>query len=214
MFSSRLHFHLTENLNTSPVKTQTAASGPSAARIEEVQSRITEILSKCSSGVWVSKIPQIYREMYWEDLNTAVLHQLENWPHVCTVSIDCRHCGRSQYPAGLSVHLPNVILCGSAFPYTVCSSREIPALPLDYNNAFKTTLQVVVVLEKVSPCGLLEQVLQVAEMPPLTVFSTNKQLMMLAFYAVVLICSPLHFMLFFVGGFISSSVCKITAKPV
>ncbi|NXF96149.1 TDRD7 protein, partial [Eubucco bourcierii] len=81
--SSSLDSH--ENLNTSLVKTQTAASGPSAARIEEVQSRITEILTKCSSGVWVSKIPQIYREMYWEDLNTAVLHQLEKWPHVCTV---------------------------------------------------------------------------------------------------------------------------------
>ncbi|XP_063996079.1 tudor domain-containing protein 7 [Pogoniulus pusillus] len=92
-FQKELQVHLSrsssldsnENLNTSPVKTQTAASGPSAARIEEVQSRITEILSKCSSGVWLSKIPQIYREMYWEELNTAVLHQLENWPHVCTV---------------------------------------------------------------------------------------------------------------------------------
>ncbi|KAM9587161.1 tudor domain-containing protein 7 isoform 5-T6 [Morphnus guianensis] len=73
------------NLNTSIAETHTVASGPSAAHVNEVQSRIKEILSKCSSGVWVSKMPQIYREMYWEELSTAVLRQLENWPHVCTV---------------------------------------------------------------------------------------------------------------------------------
>ncbi|XP_054034860.1 tudor domain-containing protein 7 isoform X2 [Dryobates pubescens] len=92
-FPKELQVHLSrsssldssEHLNASPGKTQTSVSGPSAARIEEVQSRIAEILNKCSSGVWVSKVPQIYREMYWEELSTAVLHQLENWPHVCTV---------------------------------------------------------------------------------------------------------------------------------
>ncbi|XP_054254240.1 tudor domain-containing protein 7 [Indicator indicator] len=92
-FQKELQVHLSrssslgsnENLNASPGKTHTTASGPSAARVDEVQSRIAEILSKCSSGVWMSKIPQIYREMYWEELSTAVLHQLENWPHVCTV---------------------------------------------------------------------------------------------------------------------------------
>ncbi|KFQ92498.1 Tudor domain-containing protein 7, partial [Nipponia nippon] len=79
------YFCLTDNLNTSIAETHTVASGPSAAHVNEVQSRIKEILSKCSSGVWVSKMPQIYREMYWEELSTAVLRQLENWPHVCTV---------------------------------------------------------------------------------------------------------------------------------
>ncbi|KAF1474229.1 Tudor domain-containing protein 7, partial [Pygoscelis antarcticus] len=81
----QLCFCLTDNLNTSIAETHTVASGPSAAHVNEVQSRIKEILSKCSSGVWVSKMPQIYREMYWEELSTAVLRQLENWPHVCTV---------------------------------------------------------------------------------------------------------------------------------
>ncbi|NXF54578.1 TDRD7 protein, partial [Oceanites oceanicus] len=92
-FQKELQVHLSrsssidsnDNLNTSIVETHTVASGPSAAHINEVQSRIKELLSKCSSGVWVSKMPQIYREMYWEELNTAVLRQLENWPHVCTV---------------------------------------------------------------------------------------------------------------------------------
>ncbi|KFQ47306.1 Tudor domain-containing protein 7, partial [Nestor notabilis] len=82
---SRLYFCLSDNLNTSTAETHTVAFGPSAAPVNEVQGRIKEILSKCSSGVWVSKMPQIYREMYWEELSTAVLRQLENWPHVCTV---------------------------------------------------------------------------------------------------------------------------------
>ncbi|NXK09620.1 TDRD7 protein, partial [Herpetotheres cachinnans] len=92
-FQKELQVHLSrsssidsnDNLNTSIADTHTVASGPSAAHVSEVQSRIKEILSKCSSGVWVSKVPHIYREMYWEELNTAVLRQLENWPHVCTV---------------------------------------------------------------------------------------------------------------------------------
>ncbi|XP_065518904.1 tudor domain-containing protein 7 isoform X3 [Lathamus discolor] len=92
-FQKELQVHLSrsssvdsnDNLNTSTVETHTVASGPSAAPVNEVQGRIKEILSKCSSGVWVSKMPQIYRETYWEELSTAVLRQLENWPHVCTV---------------------------------------------------------------------------------------------------------------------------------
>ncbi|XP_057264895.1 tudor domain-containing protein 7-like isoform X1 [Pezoporus wallicus] len=92
-FQKELQVHLSrsssvdsnDNLNTSTAETHTVASGPSAAPVSEIQGRIKEILSKCSSGVWVSKMPQIYRETYWEELSTAVLRQLENWPHVCTV---------------------------------------------------------------------------------------------------------------------------------
>ncbi|NXN42989.1 TDRD7 protein, partial [Rhinoptilus africanus] len=92
-FQKELQVHLSrsssvdsnDNLNTSIAETHPIASGPSAANVNEEQSRITEILSKWSSGVWMSKMPQVYREMYWEELSTAVLSQLENWPHVCTV---------------------------------------------------------------------------------------------------------------------------------
>ncbi|XP_071657959.1 tudor domain-containing protein 7 isoform X3 [Patagioenas fasciata] len=92
-FQKELQVHLSrsssldsnDNLNISAAETRTVASGPPPTPVHEVQSRIKEILSKCSSGVWVSKIPQIYREMYWEDLSTTMLRELENWPHVCTV---------------------------------------------------------------------------------------------------------------------------------
>ncbi|NXL65881.1 TDRD7 protein, partial [Chordeiles acutipennis] len=92
-FQKELQVHLSrsssvdsnDNLNASVAEPHTVASGPSASPVNEVQSRIKEILSKYSSGVWVSKMPQIYQEMYWEELSRAVLSQLENWPHVCTV---------------------------------------------------------------------------------------------------------------------------------
>ncbi|XP_075266861.1 tudor domain-containing protein 7 isoform X2 [Opisthocomus hoazin] len=92
-FQKELQVHLSrsssidsnDNLNTPIVETHTVASGPSAVPVNEIQNRIKEILNKSSSGVWVSKMPQIYQEMYWEELSTAVLCQLENWPHVCTV---------------------------------------------------------------------------------------------------------------------------------
>ncbi|XP_074021953.1 tudor domain-containing protein 7 isoform X1 [Numenius arquata] len=84
-FQKELQVHLSRSSSTDSNETHTVPSGPPTGHVNEVQSRIMEILSKCSSGVWVSKMPQIYREMYWEELSTAVLRQLENWPHVCTV---------------------------------------------------------------------------------------------------------------------------------
>ncbi|NWW18837.1 TDRD7 protein, partial [Falcunculus frontatus] len=92
-FQKELQVHLSrssstessDSLNTSTAETHTVAPGSSAADVNELQTRIKELLSKYNSGVRVSKMPQIYREMYWEDLSTEVLYQLENWPHVCTV---------------------------------------------------------------------------------------------------------------------------------
>ncbi|KAJ7423158.1 Tudor domain-containing protein 7 [Willisornis vidua] len=92
-FQKELQVHLSrssstesnDNLNTSTAETHTVAPGSSAAGVNELQSRIKELLSKYSSGVRMSKMPQVYQEMYWEDLSTEVLHQLENWPHVCAV---------------------------------------------------------------------------------------------------------------------------------
>ncbi|NXU95358.1 TDRD7 protein, partial [Xiphorhynchus elegans] len=92
-FQKELQVHLSRSSSTESndhLTISTAEPHPVApcsltADINEVQSRIKELLSKYSSGVRVSKMQQIYREMYWEDLSTEVLHQLENWPHVCTV---------------------------------------------------------------------------------------------------------------------------------
>lgn len=52
---------------------------------ELVQSRLKEIMCKYSNGIWFSKLPQLYRKMFNEDLQQDVLKQLEQWTHVCTV---------------------------------------------------------------------------------------------------------------------------------
>ncbi|XP_033376331.1 tudor domain-containing protein 7 isoform X3 [Parus major] len=90
-FQKELQVHLSRSSSTessdslNTAETHTVAPGSSAADVHEVQSRIKELLSKYSNGVRISKMPQIYQEMYWEDLSPEVLYQLENWPHVCTV---------------------------------------------------------------------------------------------------------------------------------
>ncbi|XP_052557393.1 tudor domain-containing protein 7 isoform X2 [Tympanuchus pallidicinctus] len=96
-FQKELHVHLSrrssvdsnDNVSTSGVETHTVASGRSVPNVSEIQNRIKEILSKYRNGVWMSKIAQIYEETYREELGTTVLHQLEHWPHVCTVEKVC-----------------------------------------------------------------------------------------------------------------------------
>ncbi|KAI7810816.1 tudor domain-containing protein 7A [Triplophysa rosa] len=51
--------------------------------VEMVQSRIKQLLQKYRSGVWLSKISQLYKEMFKEELH---MHKdLETWTHICTV---------------------------------------------------------------------------------------------------------------------------------
>ncbi|KFV82731.1 Tudor domain-containing protein 7 [Struthio camelus australis] len=90
-----------DNLNASVLETRSVPSGPSAPHISEIQSRIKEILSRYSNGIWLSKMPQIYQQMYQEELSTAVLRQLEHWPRVCTVEKVCTgdHMDGLLYPA-------------------------------------------------------------------------------------------------------------------
>ncbi|XP_042685415.1 tudor domain-containing protein 7 isoform X2 [Centrocercus urophasianus] len=96
-FQKELHVHLSrrssvdsnDNVSTSSVETHTVAPGRSVPNVSEIQNRIKEILSKYRNGVWMSKIAQIYEETYREELGTTVLHQLEHWPHVCTVEKVC-----------------------------------------------------------------------------------------------------------------------------
>lgn len=52
-----------------------------------VQSRLKEVLIKHCNGLWVSKLPQLYRELYKQDLPIEALKDLEQWTHICTVRI-------------------------------------------------------------------------------------------------------------------------------
>ncbi|KAM8792677.1 tudor domain-containing protein 7 [Eudromia elegans] len=89
---------LNDNLNASVQETH---SGSFTPRTSEIQSRVKEILTRYSNGIWLSKMPQIYQQMYQEELSTSVLRQLEYWPHLCTVEKVCTgdHMDGLLYPA-------------------------------------------------------------------------------------------------------------------
>ncbi|NXA77907.1 TDRD7 protein, partial [Thryothorus ludovicianus] len=163
-FQKELQVHLSrssstessDSLNAPTAETHTVAPGSSVANVHELQSRIRELLSKYSSGVRVSKMPQIYREMYWEDLSTEVLYQLENWPHVCTVEKIHRDDPMDGfvYPA----KKPPPVAKSDIEQENVTSSKTDPLLkpnmettPASLSSDFKA--KVVSILQKYS-CGL------------------------------------------------------------
>ncbi|XP_041820893.1 tudor domain-containing protein 7B [Chelmon rostratus] len=92
-FQKEVHAHLSRNsqqtgsplnLNESPSSDKGKPYNP-----QQVQGRIREILGKYSNGFWVSKLPQIYRELYKQDLPTESIKDLETWTHICTVEKTC-----------------------------------------------------------------------------------------------------------------------------
>uniref|UniRef100_A0A8C8CTY3 HTH OST-type domain-containing protein n=1 Tax=Oncorhynchus tshawytscha TaxID=74940 RepID=A0A8C8CTY3_ONCTS len=50
-----------------------------------VQNRISEVLKKYCSGLWLSKLPSVYRDMHKQDLPGQAVIDLENWTHICLV---------------------------------------------------------------------------------------------------------------------------------
>ncbi|XP_004711050.1 tudor domain-containing protein 7 [Echinops telfairi] len=78
-----------DNLNQTVEKPNIAPPASYPYKMDEVQNRIKEILSKHNNGIWISKLPQFYKELYKEELNRGVLQQFEHWPHICTVEKPC-----------------------------------------------------------------------------------------------------------------------------
>ncbi|XP_045418466.1 tudor domain-containing protein 7 isoform X2 [Lemur catta] len=76
---------LSDNLNLTVEKPNVTPPASYTYKMDEVQNRIKEILNKHNNGIWISKLPHFYKELYKEDLNQGILQQFENWPHVCTV---------------------------------------------------------------------------------------------------------------------------------
>uniref|UniRef100_A0A673XU88 Tudor domain containing 7 b n=1 Tax=Salmo trutta TaxID=8032 RepID=A0A673XU88_SALTR len=56
---------------------------------QKVQGRIREMLNKYSNGFWVSKLPQLYKDLYKQDLPSEAIKDLEHWTHICTVEKPC-----------------------------------------------------------------------------------------------------------------------------
>ncbi|XP_019714599.1 tudor domain-containing protein 7B-like, partial [Hippocampus comes] len=72
--------HLNENLDCGKGKVYNP---------QQVQNCIKEILSQYSNGFWLSKLPQIYKELYKQELPTEAIRDLETWKHICTVERTC-----------------------------------------------------------------------------------------------------------------------------
>uniref|UniRef100_A0A7N6ACG5 Tudor domain-containing protein 7B n=1 Tax=Anabas testudineus TaxID=64144 RepID=A0A7N6ACG5_ANATE len=90
-FQKEVHAHLSRNPQQIPLNlNETLGSGKGKPyNPQQVQGRIREILGKYSNGFWVSKLPQIYRELYKQDLPTEAIKDLETWTHICTVEKTC-----------------------------------------------------------------------------------------------------------------------------
>lgn len=54
--------------------------------VELVQSRMCKLLEKYCSGLWMSKLSEVYSTMFTEKLHPQALIDLEKWAHICMVS--------------------------------------------------------------------------------------------------------------------------------
>ncbi|KAJ8271252.1 hypothetical protein COCON_G00101110 [Conger conger] len=75
--------------NSVSVKPRLAPPPDASYNAPVVQGRLREVLQRHSSGFWVSKLPQLYRQLYEQELPADALKELEHWPHICTVEKPC-----------------------------------------------------------------------------------------------------------------------------
>ncbi|XP_076996044.1 tudor domain-containing protein 7 [Tamandua tetradactyla] len=80
---------MNDNLNQTVEKPNVTPPASYTYKMDEVQNRIKEILNKHDNGIWISKLPHFYKELYKEELNQGILQQFEQWPHICTVEKPC-----------------------------------------------------------------------------------------------------------------------------
>lgn len=80
---------VSDNLNQTVEKPNVTPPASYTYKMDEVQNRIKEILNKHNNGIWISKLPHFYKELYKEELNQGILQQFEHWPHICTVEKPC-----------------------------------------------------------------------------------------------------------------------------
>ncbi|TRY85751.1 hypothetical protein DNTS_031927 [Danionella cerebrum] len=75
-----------KEIKTLPKKTAGKADlqkSVNCADVEMAQGRLKQLLQKYCSGVWLSKIPQLYKNMFQEDFHN--FEEIEKWTHICTV---------------------------------------------------------------------------------------------------------------------------------
>uniref|UniRef100_A0A6Q2Z928 HTH OST-type domain-containing protein n=1 Tax=Esox lucius TaxID=8010 RepID=A0A6Q2Z928_ESOLU len=74
------------NTSLVPAAPKPSALQTSVYNPKVVQSLLTEVLKKFTSGLWLSKLPEVYRAMHNQDLPGQAVIDLVNWTHICCVS--------------------------------------------------------------------------------------------------------------------------------
>ncbi|XP_063311350.1 tudor domain-containing protein 7 isoform X1 [Pelobates fuscus] len=49
-----------------------------------IQNNLRELFSKYSNGIWISKLPQVYKENFKQEIGDEVLKLIPSWSHLCT----------------------------------------------------------------------------------------------------------------------------------
>ncbi|KAJ3581512.1 hypothetical protein NHX12_028899 [Muraenolepis orangiensis] len=62
--------------------------------VELVQSRLSELLAKHWHGMWLSKLPGVYLDMFSQTIPPEAFDKLDTWTHICSVRLrSCRSHG-------------------------------------------------------------------------------------------------------------------------
>ncbi|XP_028973807.2 tudor domain-containing protein 7B isoform X1 [Esox lucius] len=147
-FQKEVHAHLSRNTQNSPPSNLNEISSgkpkphhspkdynPSVGgnyNTQQVQGRLREVLNKYSNGFWVSKLPQLYRELYKQDLPSEALKDLENWTHICTVEKPCSsnpnelllYPTKEQIQTTTTPPVPTRVLSPTSAPFTPSAGTE------------------------------------------------------------------------------------------
>ncbi|XP_022537427.2 tudor domain-containing protein 7A [Astyanax mexicanus] len=103
--SASLNFKIHRDLSMTPQTAgqQRPVEGTivSAGDMQLIQNRVKQLLQKYCRGVWHSKLPVLYKDMFHQELPTNAHAQLEKWTHICTVEKPSSNniVGRLVYPA-------------------------------------------------------------------------------------------------------------------
>ncbi|CAJ1086744.1 tudor domain-containing protein 7B [Xyrichtys novacula] len=136
-FQKEVHAHLSRNSqqSSSPLNLNECLTSGEVKPYnpQQVQTHIREILGMYSNGFWVSKLPQIYKEMYKQDLPTEAIKDLKEWTHICTVEKTSSsntselllYPAKDQSTASPPSHIPNPGIPSSPFP-TPAPSADKP----------------------------------------------------------------------------------------
>ncbi|KAL7856275.1 hypothetical protein AOLI_G00198790 [Acnodon oligacanthus] len=84
-FQKDLTTHPSKNSQLAGQRMPVEGSAGDGGDLPLIQSRIKQLLQKHCSGVWLSKLPQLYKDMFHQELPSYTHSQLESWTHICTV---------------------------------------------------------------------------------------------------------------------------------